>query len=242
MAAQLKSKLKAAGHSGIQPTLTPTPKPTLSLGSNNARVKSLNARLRSLGFYPGAITSVYSEETRAAVEAYQAAAGLTVTGEADNALQNKIASDNTITGRLITLQYGNDYVVVKLLQKQLRTLGYLKSSFQLTTKFNAGTRSAVMAFQTLAGLTPDGIATPALQDLLFSAAAPTPTPSPAPVYATTNQVTSLRKSKSTSSSRLAVIKSNKQVVVLTPSDGTWTQIRYDGKTGYALSRCLTMNP
>ena len=247
-AKRLKSELKAKGHSGIQPTLTPTPKPMLLLGSNNSRVKSLHSRLRSLGFYPGAITSIYTEETKAAVKAYQVAAGLAPTldeasGEADNALQNKIAKDNTVTGRLVTLKYGNDYIAVKELQRRLRTLGYLKPSFKLTAKFNADTRTAVRAFQTLAGQPVDGIATPELQSLLFDdLTAPTPSPSPAPVYATTTQMTSLRKSKSTSSTRLISIPSNKQVVVLTASDGTWTRIKYSGKTGYALSRCLLLTP
>jgi peptidoglycan hydrolase-like protein with peptidoglycan-binding domain len=198
--------------------------------------------LRSLGFYPGAITNAFTAETRAAVEAYQAAAGLTVTGEADNALQNKIAKDNTITGRLVELKYGNNYVAVKVMQKQLKALGYLKSSFQLTTSFNSATKTAVKAFQTMAGKRPDGIATPEIQNLMFDAAAPTPSPSPAPVYATTTQLTSLRKSKSTSSTRLAFIKSGKQVVVLAASDGAWTKIRYGSKTGYALSKCLALTP
>ena len=242
LAAKLKSDLRAAGHMGIQPTLTPTPKPTLSQGSNNSRVTSLHSRLRSLGFYPGAVTSAYSEATKAAVAAYQVAAGLTVTGEADSALQNKVANDDSITGRLTTLKYGETYVVVKLLQKQLKALGYLKSSIQLTTNFGPNTRAAVIAFQTRAGLTPDGIATPALQELLFSGAAPAPTPSPAPVYATTTQLVSLRQYKSTTSARLALIPSNKQVVVLTASDGTWTRVNYASKTGYALSKYLTVSP
>jgi len=242
-AAELKRELKQNGHKGIQPTLTPTPKPTLSVGSNNSRVKSLHSRLRSLGFYTGPVNNLFTAEmTRPAVEAYQAAAGLPVTGEADNALQNKIARDNTITGRLVTLQYGNNYVVVKELQKRLKELGYLKSSFKLTTSFNSATRTAVRAFQTQAGLMPDGIATPEVQECLFSVAAPTPTPSPAPVYATTTQLTSLRKSKSTSSARLAWIKTGQQVVVLAESDGKWTKIKYGGKTGYTLSRCLSLTP
>jgi peptidoglycan hydrolase-like protein with peptidoglycan-binding domain len=242
LAAKLKSDLRVAGHMGIQPTLTPTPKPVLALGSSNSRVTSLHSRLRSLGFYPGAITSVYSMETKAAVEAYQAAAGLAATGEADSALQNRIASDNSITGRLTTLKYGETYVVVKVLQKQLKALGYLKSSIQLSTSFGLNTRAAVIAFQTLAGLAPDGIATPALQELLFSGAAPTPSPSPAPVYATTTGLVSLRPYKSATSTRLALIPSNKQVAVLTASDGTWTRVSYASRTGYALSKYLKASP
>ena len=238
-AAQLKSALQAAGHSGIQPTLKPTPMPTLAVGSDNTRVKTLNLRLRSLGFYPGATTSAFTEETKAAVEAYQAAAGLAITGSANDALQRKIASDDSITGRLVTLQYGNKYVVVKLLQKQLRTLGYLKSNYKLSTTFGSGTRSAVMAFQVMAGLTPDGIATPALQDLLFSVAAPTPTPTPAPTYATTTKMISLRKSSSATSARLAWIPIGRQVILLTPIGGTWTKVKYGSKTGYVQSIYLT---
>ena len=243
LAKQLKSELKANGHKGIQPTLTPTPRPTLSEGSRSGLVKSMHSRLRSLGFYPGAVTTVFTAETRAAVEAYQTAAGLPVTGEADNALQSRIARDNAVTGRLVTLKYGINYIAVKELQRRLKALGYLKSSFKLTTSFGSATKTAVKAFQTMAGLTPDGIATTDVQNLLFDdMAAPTPSPSPAPVYATTTQLTSLRKSRSTSSTRLTVIPTNKQVVVLTASDGTWTRIRYGSKTGYALSKCLLFTP
>lgn len=241
-AAQLKSALQAAGHKGIQPTLKPTPMPTLVVGSNSARVKALHSRLRSLGFYPGAITTLYTDETKAAVEAYQTAAGLDATGAVDDALQRKINATDSITGRLVTMQYGNKYVVVKLLQRQLRTLGYLKSNFKISTTFGSGTRSAVMAFQTMAGLTPDGIATPALQNLLFSEAAPTPTPTPAPTYATTSKTISLRKSRSTTSARLAWIPINRQVIVLTPIGGTWTKVKYGSKTGYVLSIYLTTTP
>jgi peptidoglycan hydrolase-like protein with peptidoglycan-binding domain len=242
-AAELKSALKAAGHKGIQPTLTPTPRPTLSLGSTGALVKSLNSRLRSLGFYPAGVTSSFTEDTKAAVEAYQTAAGLTVTGEADSALQKKIAGNDSITGRLVSLKYGDKYVAVKALQKQLKALGYLKASFKLSTSFDKTTRSAVTAFQTLAGITPaDGVASPAVQNLLFSAAAPTPTPTPPPVYATTNHLASLYKSKSTSSARVAVIQTNKQVIVLVASDGKWTKAKYGSRSGYMLSKYLGPTP
>lgn len=237
-ATELKSALKAAGHKGIQPTLTPTPRPTLSLGSSGTLVKSLNSRLRSLGFYPAAVTSSFTVDTKAAVEAYQAAAGLPVTGEADNALQKKIAGDDSITGRLVPLKYQDNYAAVKALQKQLKALGYLKASFKLSTSFDKATRSALMAFQTLAGLPADGIATPAVQDLLFSAAAPTPTPAPPPTYATTNHLASLYKGKSTGSGRVAVIPARRQVIVLAASDGKWTKVKYGSKTGYALSLYL----
>jgi len=242
LAARLKGELKAAGHQGIQPTLAPTPRPTLSVGSKNSLVKALNARLRSLGFYPGPVINAFTEETRAAVAAYQSAAGLEPTGQADSALQLMIARDNSVTGRLVPLKYKDNCVVVKLLQKQLKDLGYLKSNHRLSTVYDKTTRSAVAAFQALAGMNADGVATPGVQDLLFSAAAPTPTPTPTPEYATTKQVTPLFKSKSTRSARVATVRPNRQVQVLTRSDGTWTRVRFGSKTGYALSSRLTTAP
>ena len=245
-AADLKRDLKSAGHKGIQPTLAPTPRPTLSIGSNNSRVKTLHSRLRSLGFYTGSITTVYTEEyTVPAINAYQdacRAAGITISsnpGEADSALQKRIESKNDVTGRLTTLRSGSKYVAVAALQKRLRTLGYLKSSFKLSTKFGSGTRSAVRAFERMSGIEiPTGIATPALQALIFADAAPTPTPTPMPDYATTTRKTPIYKTKSTGSTRLAWVLSGRQVIVVTSSDGTWTKVRYGSKTGYILSKYL----
>jgi hypothetical protein len=45
----------------------------------------LQARLKNLGFYKGAISSQIDDDTRAAVRTFQAAAGIPVTGEADSA-------------------------------------------------------------------------------------------------------------------------------------------------------------
>ena len=245
-AAMLRSALVEAGHKGIQPTLAPTPRPTLSVGSNNSRVKALHSRLRSLGFYTGSITTLYTEEyTVPAVNAYQdacRAAGIALSsspGEADSALQKRIESKNDVTGRLTTLQYGSNYVAVTALQKRLRTLGYLKSSFKLSTKFGSGTRAAVKAFEQMIGIEiPTGVATPALQDLIFADAAPTPTPTPVPDYATTTRKAPIYKAKSTGSTRLSWVLSDRKVIVVTSSDGTWTKVRYGSKTGYMLSKYL----
>ena len=245
-AAMLRSALVKSGHKGIQPTLKPTPMPTLSVGSNNSRVKALHSRLRSLGFYTGSITSLYTEEyTVPAVNAYQEAcraAGIAIdspANQANSALQKRIASKNDITGRLTTLQYGSNYVAVMALQKRLRTLGYLKSSVKLSTKFGSATRAAVRAFERMIGIEiPTGIATPELQDLIFAETAPTPTPTPTPDYATTTQKIAIYKSKSTGSTRLTWVLSGRQVIVVTASDGTWTKVRYGSKTGYSLSKYL----
>jgi len=247
-AARLKSALKKAGHTGIQPTLKPTPMPTLTVGSNNSRVTALHRRLKSLGFYTGTITSLYTEEyTVPAVNAYQdacRAAGISVTslpGEADSALQKRIASKNDITGRLTTLRYGNNYVAVAALQKRLKKLGYLKSSFKLSTKFGSSTRAAVKAFQRMSGLEETGIATPELQELIFSDAAPTPTPTPTPEYATTTRKAPMYKSANTSSRKLGWVLAGRKVIVVTRSNGTWTKVRYGSKTGYMLSKYLKKN-
>jgi peptidoglycan hydrolase-like protein with peptidoglycan-binding domain len=235
--AQLKSELQSAGHSGVQPVLTPTPMPTLYMGSNNSRVKSMHQRLRSLGFYPGAVNTLFTQETKSAVEAYQQAAGLEVTGEADSALQRKIEKDDSITGQRTTLRYGNKFIAVKALQRQLKSLGYMKANAKLSTTYNAATRTAVRAFQSLAGLTVDGIATPRLQQLLFSAAAPTPTPTPTPVYAGTTRRIPLRKNRSNASTRLTYIPANRQVVVLAKNGG-WTKVTYGSKTGFVQTKYL----
>ena len=141
---------------------TPTPKPPLSLGSKGNDVKALQARLRSLGFYGGKPNGTFNAATKNAVEAYQKAAGLAVTGQADSALQLRVASDDSLTGTARTLKPGATGIVVKAFKTRLNRLGYIGAS-AVSTSYNASTAKAVKKFQQANGLKPTGYASPETQ-------------------------------------------------------------------------------
>lgn len=63
-----------------------------------------------------------------------------------------------------------DNVEVKKMQNRLVNLGFL--SGEPDGDFGNGTESALKAFQRAAGLTADGVATPAVQDALYDDNAP----------------------------------------------------------------------
>ncbi len=161
----------AAGHtpangkllSSQQPELfsvtapTPTPKPPLRLGSNGSEVKALQQRLYSLGFYAGAVTGKYQASTAQAVSDYQAAIGAAQTGEADSALQARIAGDNAYVGAARSLKVGSKGIVVKALEQKLSELGYFQGVPD--NAFNAETSLAVKKYQKANALAQTGTVT-----------------------------------------------------------------------------------
>jgi peptidoglycan hydrolase-like protein with peptidoglycan-binding domain len=60
--------------------LPPSSRITLRVGSQGTQVSELQAMLRLLGYYSGAVDGVYQESTAIAVTAFQQAAGLTADG------------------------------------------------------------------------------------------------------------------------------------------------------------------
>ncbi|MGI6236743.1 MAG: peptidoglycan-binding protein [Candidatus Excrementavichristensenella sp.] len=80
------------------PSPTPTPEPdryaTLSKGSKGVKVKELQQRLRALGWFQGNVDGKYGTVTRKAIQQFQQAAGITVTGIADSPTQELIYSDS----------------------------------------------------------------------------------------------------------------------------------------------------
>ena len=68
---------------------------TLQKGDKNDQVKTLKARLYELGYMPQKSTGAsFGSKTKAAVEAFQKAVGLDVTGVADVATQEQLFSDS----------------------------------------------------------------------------------------------------------------------------------------------------
>ena len=145
---------------------------TLEYGSRGSEVLELQKALLSLGFDPNGTDGKFGSGTRTAVKAYQKSRGLTVDGKAGNItlsllyseVDGSVSSGGTSSGsenevtttNPDTLKYGASGSRVSELQTNLKKLGYYTGS--IDGKFGAGTKRAVIAFQSANKLTPDGLA------------------------------------------------------------------------------------
>lgn len=147
---------------------------TLSYGDSGDAVLKLQRRLIELGYMTAKADGDFGTATKSALVEFQKAAGLTADGVAGNSTQVAVyAADaptkgsNTISG---SLKVGDKGTAVTELQKRLIELGYLTTS--ATGTFGAATKSAVIEFQKMAGLTADGIAGTSTVNALFATDAP----------------------------------------------------------------------
>ncbi len=76
------------------PTATPTPAPVVLLrsGDSGAKVRSLQARLKQIGWFDGDVSDLYGSRTEAAVRGFQAKRGYTATGSLDEPTWAKLVS------------------------------------------------------------------------------------------------------------------------------------------------------
>jgi peptidoglycan hydrolase-like protein with peptidoglycan-binding domain len=76
-------------------------RPTLTLGSQGERVNELQAALKLLGFYSGAVDGIYSDNTAKAVSQFQQAAGLNPDGVVNSITwQRLFPSEPIVTGTI----------------------------------------------------------------------------------------------------------------------------------------------
>ena len=166
-----------------KPTASPTPKPTstpnltkeiyLRDGSSGKDVKRLQERLISLGWLVGSADSDFGGSTEAAVIAFQKkTSGLYDDGVAGpSTLQALYSSSAAKTSNAVAvvgmkLKSGDEGTEVRILQKQLKSLGYLAGS--VDGSYGEKTKAAVIAFQTNNGLKVDGIAGSGTLNAIFS--------------------------------------------------------------------------
>ena len=174
---------------------------SLTYGDDGDAVKAMQKRLKELGFYTKSVDGDYGSTTKAAVIAFQAANGLSDTGKATEATLNKLYSasakdadylsdeenakneedeeedytkDNQDKSEVevngyTTLQWGDTGPAVKKLQEALKNRGYYSGKIDST--FGSGVYAAVKAFQKQYGLTANGVAGPATQNLLYNTSA-----------------------------------------------------------------------
>lgn len=190
---------------------------SITSGTQGSDVKRLQTRLSELGYYNGKISGNFLEGSSAAISRFQRDNGLIETGNADIKTQIKLFSDDisapsaapdatpappqetNLTGTPFksTLGYGSKSDQVKLLQNRLTELKFF------TRKASGGfyqyTKDAVVKFQKMNGLNPDGSVGKDTWDAMFASdavpangvAKPTPVPTPVPYFAevdVTNQL------------------------------------------------------
>ena len=184
------------------PTAAPTPTPTpstagsytiptrtLRKGYQGDDVKSVQSRLKELGYYTGSVDGKYGSGTMAAVKVFQSNNGLGADGLAGSktykvlysASAKPAGSSATATPTPTptpkpeydvparTLRQNDTGDDVAALQKRLKELGYYTSL--IDGSFGDGTTQAVVAFQKQHGLTADGVAGSRTYNILFSSKA-----------------------------------------------------------------------
>jgi peptidoglycan hydrolase-like protein with peptidoglycan-binding domain len=132
----------------------------IKIGDSGRGVEDIQRRLQRLGYDLGAggVDGDFREETRAAVEAFQIAMGLTQTGKVGSHTWSALVDSTFVFGdRSLYLRkphfHGQD--VVKL-QQALTALGFFGG--QLDGIFGPHTERAVIDFQTNMDISPDGAA------------------------------------------------------------------------------------
>lgn len=137
-----------------------------SSSSKRNEVTALQSALSATGYYSGTVDGSYGGGTTSAVEKYQRAKGLRVTGVAGPTTQRLLYGGTSESGTYSKLQNGSSGSAVKRLQYALYELKYYDGD--ITGKYDTATENAVMAFQEVNGLYIDGIAGQDTQRKLFS--------------------------------------------------------------------------
>lgn len=186
-------------------TATPTPVPvpdapgaTVRQGDEGDAVRTVQKRLKDLGYLSGAADGKFGQASVTALKAFQQTNGLKVDGVAGAATQNVLFSASAVPAEaavtpaptatpltpdnVIEIRSGTRGIPVLNLQKRLTELGYYTA--RMDGDYLAADIAAVKAFQKANGLKVDGIAGYETQALLYSDkavpgpnAAATPTPS-----------------------------------------------------------------
>ena len=142
---------------------------TLKKGAKGDAVKTVQKRLKELGYYTYGIDGDYGDRTVTAVKAFQKKNGLTQDGVCGESTLKKLnsssaiaANDNTSKDEEKkeeeedgTLKKGSKGDAVKAVQKRLKELGYYNNSCD--GDYGDRTVTAVKAFQKKNGLTQDGV-------------------------------------------------------------------------------------
>lgn len=191
------------------PIATP-PGETVRQGDEGAAAKSVQKRLKELGYLSSSADGKFGNASVAALIAFQKRHGLTQDGVAGATTQNLLFSSAALPAagevtpiptttpltedNVIVIQRGTRGVQVLNLQKRLTELGYYTA--KMDSDYEAADIAALKAFQKNNGLKADGIAGYETQKILYSDSAvpgslatpsPTPAPTPTPDLSTLRQ-------------------------------------------------------
>ncbi len=178
---KLYNELGSAGASGSASSASGLTR-TLRRGYTGSDVTTVQTRLKELGYYTGALDGKYGSGSIAAVAAFQKRCGLKADGlvgqstyaalfggNAPAAGASGGASGSTgASGTFQKLRSGDTGTAVRTLQKALGDLGY---NVTADGSYGPLTVAAVTAFQSLNGLTADGVAGTETQTVLYSGSA-----------------------------------------------------------------------
>lgn len=136
----------------------------LQLGSNGVNVRRLETMLYNLYYNPGTINTVFDSSTVAAVKAFQSDMGLSSDGIVGTSTYSALVNAHRFSLQSRVLSIGCSGDDVAELQRRLNRFRQYGGSQYSTIPsvavdgaFGSGTRSAVITFQQISGLTADGV-------------------------------------------------------------------------------------
>ncbi|MDX3770510.1 MULTISPECIES: glycoside hydrolase domain-containing protein [unclassified Streptomyces] len=124
---------------------------SISAGSSGGLVSAAQCLLTRQGYFTGAVDGAFGSGTTSAVQSFQSAKSLPVTGTVDSHTWTALLS----AGTRPTLQSGSTGTDVKRLQRAL--IAARGQTLTIDGDFGPATTTAVKAYQTAQGLTSDGI-------------------------------------------------------------------------------------
>lgn len=158
----------SAGTAADSGTISSTGYITLKEGDEGDAVRTLQRKLKDLGYYSGSVDGSYGAGTTAAVKTFQQLSNLTVDGVAGPATQRALYGTSSSIS-YSSLKEGDNGTAVTNLQYTLYELGYYDGT--VDGVFGSSTADAVRAFQTRNGLTVDGKAGSKTLEKMYSSSA-----------------------------------------------------------------------
>ncbi len=143
----------------------------LSSGNNGENTKKMQQNLLKLGYYDGTPDGNYSNLTTGAVRRFQAAMGLSQTGNADVATLRVLYGGYAPASPLLSanLSSGKSGDDVNRIQTRLYYLDYFSKVSSIDGTFGSTTIAGIKLFQGVSGLAVTGVADPATIKALYAA-------------------------------------------------------------------------
>lgn len=127
----------------------------ISYGKTDFNVGAVQARLKTLGYYTGAVDGLWGNGTLAAVLKYQSDKGMTVDGVVGSGTASKLGVTLSSSAKSGGITKGKTAANIKSVQAALRSAGYYNSA--VDGAWGRRTLCAVLHFQSDNGLTVDGV-------------------------------------------------------------------------------------